>query len=125
VRPDTRAHRWAETVSEEEKGRRLTHLIDVQRAISGELNDTLIGREVEVLVEDRARRDRRQLTGKTPQFKTVVLPDDGTPIGGLARVRIAAATTNTLIAAGAREEAGFDAEAAGASLSDPTLVQIR
>jgi len=127
TRPDTRAHRWAETVSEEEKGRRLTHLIDVQRAISGELNEQMIGREVEVLVEGPARRNDGQLIGKTPQFKTVAFRDDGSAVGTLTRVRVAAATSNTLIGA---DQDGTAADIALAdqahpSMSDPALVQIR
>jgi tRNA-2-methylthio-N6-dimethylallyladenosine synthase len=99
ARPDTKAWRWDETVPEEEKGRRLTRLIDQQLAIAAERNDAWIGREVEVLVEGPARRDPGQLFGRSGQFKTVVFPDDGTPAGALRRVRVMAATSNTLIAA--------------------------
>jgi tRNA-2-methylthio-N6-dimethylallyladenosine synthase len=120
ARPDTRAWRWAETVSEEEKGRRLQTLIGEQQAISGAIHDRLIGREVEVLVEGPARRDRRrapdgqcggQLYGKSEHFKTVVFGDDGTPAGSLRRVRIIGATPVTLVG-----------EAAGARSADPSLV---
>jgi len=81
----------------------------VQQAISGALNDRLIGREVEVLVEGPARRERRpgststsergagQLFGKSAHFKTVVFGDDGTPAGTLRRVRVMGATALTLI----------------------------
>ena len=128
ARPDTRAHRWPETVDEEEKGRRLTHLIELQHAWSGEINDTLLGADLEVLVEGPARRGGNgagsaaeaeagrgsgQLFGKTPQFKTVVFPDDGSPAGSLVRVRVIGSTPVTLL--GAR---------AGAPQRDPALVQI-
>ena len=100
ARPDTRAFAWPETVSEEEKGRRLSALIEQQHHISGELNDALLGRTVEVLVEGRSKKgaDSRepQLYGKTPQFKTVVFPDDGTPAGALRQVRIVGSTPVTL-----------------------------
>ena len=96
ARPDTRAWRSAETVSEEEKGRRLERLIDVQQAISAEINDGWVGREVEVLVEGPARRNARQLYGKTAQFKAIVFPDDGTPAGDLRRVRVVGSTPVTL-----------------------------
>jgi len=99
ARPDTRAHRLPETVSEEEKGRRLTRLIDQQQAISAEINAEWIGREVEVLVEGPARRTPEQLTGKSPQFKTVVFPGDGTRPGTLRRVRVVGATSQTLLGA--------------------------
>ncbi|HEY6867134.1 MAG TPA: MiaB/RimO family radical SAM methylthiotransferase, partial [Candidatus Eisenbacteria bacterium] len=96
ARPDTKSGRWPETVSEEEKGRRLQVLVDLQHAISGEINDGWIGREVEVLVEGPARRDPSQLYGRAPQFKAVVCANDGAPAGTLRRVRIVGATPVTL-----------------------------
>jgi tRNA-2-methylthio-N6-dimethylallyladenosine synthase len=109
ARPDTKAWKQAETVGEEEKGRRLEQLLAQQQSISGALNDRLIGGEVEVLVEGPARRQARsggpstsergagQLFGKSAHFKTVVFDDDGTPAGSLRRVRIVGATPITLI----------------------------
>jgi tRNA-2-methylthio-N6-dimethylallyladenosine synthase len=96
ARPDTKAWRLEETVSEEEKGRRLTRLIDAQQRISAECNDRLLGREVEVLVEGPGRREPGQMFGKSAHFKTVVLPDDGTPPGALVRARVVGATPITL-----------------------------
>jgi tRNA-2-methylthio-N6-dimethylallyladenosine synthase len=98
ARPDTKAWRWTETVSEDEKGLRLTRLIDQQLAISAERNDAWIGREVEVLVESAARRDPGQLFGRSPQFKSVVFQDDGSAPGTLRTVRVIGSTSNTLIA---------------------------
>jgi tRNA-2-methylthio-N6-dimethylallyladenosine synthase len=113
ARPDTKAYRWAETVSEEEKGRRLTYLIELQHAISGGIHDRLIGREVEVLVEGTARRDSGQLFGKSADFKTVVFPNDGTTPGTLKTVRVVGATPVTLIG-----------EPATTPRRDPSLVTI-
>jgi len=98
ARPDTKSWSWKETVSEEEKGRRLTTLIDAQQAISAERNAAWVGRETEVLVEGTARRDSGQLFGKSPQYKSVVFADDGSPVGTLKRVRVTGATSITLIA---------------------------
>jgi tRNA-2-methylthio-N6-dimethylallyladenosine synthase len=103
ARPDTKAWRQPETVSEEEKGRRLEHLLAQQQAISGALNDRVIGREVEVLVEGPARRSggsgrgAGQLFGKSAHFKSVVFDDDGSPAGTLRQVRVVGATPITLI----------------------------
>jgi len=97
ARPDTRAFRWPETVSEEEKGRRLSLLIEQQHAISAEINDALLGSELEVLVESRGRRDGSQLYGKSPGFKAVVFEDDGSEVGTLRNVRIVGSTPMTLI----------------------------
>ena len=96
ARPDTRAWRWPETVSEEAKGERLTRLIERQHRISGEIHDASVGREVEVLVEGRGRKDSRQLFGKSAHFKTVVFENDGTEAGSLRRVRVVGATPVTL-----------------------------
>jgi tRNA-2-methylthio-N6-dimethylallyladenosine synthase len=97
ARPDTRAFRWPETVTEEEKGRRLSALIELQHQVSAQLNDRWIGREVEVLVESAARKNPAQLYGKSDEFKTVVFANDGTPPGTLRRVRIVGATPITLL----------------------------
>ncbi len=113
ARPDTRAWRWSETVDEEEKGRRLTRLIELQHRVSGERNDEAIGREVEVLVEGPARRDDRQLFGRTADFKAVVFPADGTPAGALRRLRVVGATPVTLFG-----------EPAGARAPGPALVHL-
>jgi tRNA-2-methylthio-N6-dimethylallyladenosine synthase len=114
ARPDTRAHRWEETVSEEEKSRRLTALIEMQHGISGEIHDARIGQEVEVLVEGPARRNPGQLYGKSADFKAVVFADDGTPAGQLRRVRVVGATPVTLLGESVRAPRA----------PDPSLVQI-
>jgi tRNA-2-methylthio-N6-dimethylallyladenosine synthase len=126
ARPDTKAWRLPETVSEEEKGRRLERLIAQQQGISGAINDRLIGREVEVLVEGPSRRrtagaaepgpgarGEGQLFGKSEHFKTVVFDDDGTPAGALRRVRVVGATPITLLG-----------EAAGVTRPEPAIAVI-
>jgi tRNA-2-methylthio-N6-dimethylallyladenosine synthase len=76
VREHTRAHRLGDSVSEEEKGRRLAELIAMQEAISLERNRELIGETFPVLVEGPARRGEGRMAGKTPQFKTTVFAGD-------------------------------------------------
>ncbi|MEQ1833502.1 MAG: tRNA (N6-isopentenyl adenosine(37)-C2)-methylthiotransferase MiaB [Candidatus Eisenbacteria bacterium] len=113
ARPDTRSFKLPETVSDDEKGRRLQHLIEQQHQISGEIMDGYLGREVEVLVDgiswakkadklakpgDRPRTDAgRQLHGKSREFKTVVWTDDGSAPGTLQRVRVVGTTPLTLL----------------------------
>jgi tRNA-2-methylthio-N6-dimethylallyladenosine synthase len=114
ARPDTRAWRMPETVPDDEKGRRLQVLIDQQHAISGEIMDGFLGREVEVLVEGPSLRGRgaaaAQLHGKSREFKTVVWPDDGTAAGTLRRVRVVGTTPVTLLG-----------EAVGAARHEPLV----
>jgi len=97
VREHTRAFRLGDSVSEEEKGRRLAEIIALQENISLERNRALIGREFPVLVEGPARRGGGMLAGKTPQFKTAVFPGrpEITP-GATVRVRVESATAHSL-----------------------------
>ncbi len=103
ARPDTRAFKMPETCSEDEKGRRLQILIDQQHAISGEIMDGFLGRDVEVLVEGPSWRGKGdlppQLHGKSREFKTVVWSDDGSLAGTLRRVRVVGTTPVTLLGA--------------------------
>lgn len=97
-RDHTRAAKWDETVDEAEKTRRLQAVIALQEQIGAEINAAWVGREVEVLIEGPARRPEGWLAGKTPQFKTMVLPAPGARPGDLVRARVAEATAHTLIA---------------------------
>ena len=99
ARPDTKAFSWPETVSEPEKSYRLARLIELQQECAAQRNDEWLGRDVEVLVEGTARKRPDQLYGRTPQFKAVVFPDDGSAAGTLRTVRVVGTTSNTLIAA--------------------------
>ncbi|HTY56301.1 MAG TPA: tRNA (N6-isopentenyl adenosine(37)-C2)-methylthiotransferase MiaB [Candidatus Binataceae bacterium] len=97
LRQNTRAYKLGDTVSEEEKSRRLTAAIALQEAISLERNRAAIGAEYPVLVEGAARRGQGMLAGKAPQFKTVVFPAcDGVGAGNTVRVRIESATAHSL-----------------------------
>ena len=97
AREGTKAYKWEETLSEEEKGRRLQEIIALQERISGEINRHTIGQTVEVLVEGPAKRQEDWLSGKTGQFKTAVFPGNGAQPGELVTVRVASATAHTLI----------------------------
>ena len=91
-----------------EKASRLEEMILLQEEISTERYAGWIGREAVVLPEGPARRDPTCLRGKTDDFKTAILPGDGLPLGQLRRVRIARATSHTLIAEGVEELTGED-----------------
>jgi tRNA-2-methylthio-N6-dimethylallyladenosine synthase len=97
LREHTRAYRLGDSVSEEEKGRRLTELIGMQEAISLERNRELIGAAFPVLVEGPARRGEGRVMGKTPQFKTVMFPGNDRTVPGVSvPVRIESATSHSL-----------------------------
>jgi tRNA-2-methylthio-N6-dimethylallyladenosine synthase len=95
-RAGTRAHRLGDTVPEHEKARRLERLIALQETVSAEVNQRLVGSEVEALVEGPARRGEGWMAGKTPHMKTVVFPGPATA-GDLTRVRVESATSHTLV----------------------------
>ena len=99
ARSGTKAFKWPETVSEEEKGRRLQTIIALQEERSAAINRTLIGSTAEVLVEGAARRREGWMVGKTPQYKTAVFPAKGHRIGELTPVRITDSTAHTLVGA--------------------------
>jgi tRNA-2-methylthio-N6-dimethylallyladenosine synthase len=97
LRENTRAFKLGDTVSEQEKGRRLAEVIALQERISLERNRGLAGKRFAVLVEGPARRGNGMLAGKTPQFKTAVLPAaDSIKTGDTVTVRVESATAHTL-----------------------------
>ncbi len=97
LRENTRAFKLGDTVSEEEKGRRLAEVIALQERVSAERNRALAGQRFAVLVEGRARRGGGMLAGKTPQFKTAVFPAaDSISPGDIVTVRVDSATAHTL-----------------------------
>lgn len=98
VREHTRAFKLGDTVSDMEKSRRLAEVIALQEAISLQCNRALVGREVVVLVEGPARRGGGMMVGKTPQFKTALIP--AVPAirpGDNVRARVATATAHSLV----------------------------
>ena len=98
LREHTRAHKLGDSVSDEEKGRRLTALIEMQEEISAERNRRLIGSRYKVLVEGPARRGGGMLAGKTPQYKTAIFAGvEGIVAGDTVEVRVDSATGHSLM----------------------------
>jgi tRNA-2-methylthio-N6-dimethylallyladenosine synthase len=98
LREHTRAHKLGDSVSDEEKGRRLTALIAMQEEISAARNRQLIGSRYEVLVEGPARRGGGMLAGKTPQYKTAIFAGaEGIIAGDTVEVRVDSATGHSLM----------------------------
>ena len=97
LRENTRAYKLGDTVSDEEKGRRLAEVIALQERVSAERNRALAGGRFAVLVEGPARRGGGMLAGKTPQFKTAVFAAaDSIWPGDTVTVRVDSATAHTL-----------------------------
>ncbi|MDD5354091.1 MAG: tRNA (N6-isopentenyl adenosine(37)-C2)-methylthiotransferase MiaB [bacterium] len=71
-RPGTTAAELADDVSAAEKQQRLEKINQAQQDIARKLSQSLIGQQVEVLVEDLAT-DGKNLFGKTAGYRTVII----------------------------------------------------
>jgi len=88
-RPNTLAEkRLPDDVEEEEKTRRIVELQAVQRGIQEQLNASLVGAEVEVLVDAASRRRETELSGRTSQNVVVNLPGPRRWIGRTVAVGV-------------------------------------
>jgi tRNA-2-methylthio-N6-dimethylallyladenosine synthase len=86
-RPGTAAERM-EDLPSEIKLERLNTIIRLQQLISKENREKLIGKTVEVLVEETSRHSENEWIGKTRNNTAVVFSKGKTGKGHLARVRI-------------------------------------
>ncbi|MBU2548403.1 MAG: tRNA (N6-isopentenyl adenosine(37)-C2)-methylthiotransferase MiaB [Proteobacteria bacterium] len=96
-RPITRAARFEPKVDETVKSRRLAELQALQKSITLELNQALIGQRVQVLVEGRGKRYPDQLTSRTRGNKVVNFNGPDELIGCLAYPLIVQAWPNSLV----------------------------
>jgi tRNA-2-methylthio-N6-dimethylallyladenosine synthase len=88
-RPNTLADkRMADDVDEAEKTRRIVALQALQRDIQTTLNQRLVGREVDVLVDAASRRRETELSGRTSGNVVVNLPGPPEWIGRTVPVRV-------------------------------------
>jgi tRNA-2-methylthio-N6-dimethylallyladenosine synthase len=96
-RPNTLADkRLADDVAEEEKTRRIVALQALQRRIQTELNEQLIGRRVDVLIDAASRRRETELSGRTSQNVVVNVPGPVSWIGRTVPVRVARAGAHSV-----------------------------
>lgn len=95
-RSGTPAAGFPNQVPQEIKKRRLQLLMDTQNKISLEINNSYIGKTVEVLVEGKSKNNSTKLTGRTRTNKIVIFPGEVTLVGSLVLVNIEKAKTWTL-----------------------------
>jgi tRNA-2-methylthio-N6-dimethylallyladenosine synthase len=96
ARPGTEAFQYGDTISEEEKGRRLSVLQEFQRKIQLERNASFVGKEFEIFVEGRSQKDVNQLMGRTTQNKIVNFAGPLELLGSFAQVRVTNHFPNSL-----------------------------
>ena len=98
-REGTQAHKkMADDVPEEAKAERLQHIIELQERISHQINQDMVGQQVEVLVEGPSKRQADQGCthyGRSEQGKVVVFPQEAA-FNSLVAARIEKATSHTL-----------------------------
>jgi tRNA-2-methylthio-N6-dimethylallyladenosine synthase len=104
-RPRTPAARYANPVADEVSRDRIGRLFALQGGIQLALNQGLIGRRVEVLVDGPAKRGASVWSGRSDDNRVVNFPAwDGIREGELAAVEIAGASAHALF--GERRAAG-------------------
>jgi tRNA-2-methylthio-N6-dimethylallyladenosine synthase len=95
ARPGTPAHARFDDMPKSVKTERLARLIEKQKASSYRANQALVGRDLRVLVKERAR-DGDYVMGHSDQQHTVLVPKEQVRRLGLHAVRIEQATPHTL-----------------------------
>ena len=83
-------------LAEEEKGRRLAVLQEVQRQIQLRRNQALVGQTLEVLVEGYQPR-LGQAVGRTTSNRVLNFPGEPADIGCYRQVRVTSAGPNSLV----------------------------
>ncbi len=96
VRAGTAAARFIDDVPESEKIKRLNKLIEVQKKISFEKNQSEIGKVQSVLVNGYSKRGEEYLKGKTGGAKTILFPGNADIIGDECYVNVTSADSWTL-----------------------------
>jgi tRNA-2-methylthio-N6-dimethylallyladenosine synthase len=99
-RPGTLAQRrYADDIDEETKKRRLTEVIDVQRAWSAKNYEQEVGKTFEVLIEANSRRSDKDWSGRNTQGKVIVFAkgDYNLQKGDYVWVKVNKATSGTLM----------------------------
>ena len=90
-RSGTRAAEMPDSTSEEEKGRRMRKLLEVQREVSTEHYKRFIGKTMRVLAEDVSKKKEGWLTGKSSEFIIVEFEGASSLIGQFVDVEITGA----------------------------------
>lgn len=90
VRPGTPASKLADDVPITIKEKRNAELLGLQRQVTQENNQSLIGQTVEVFVEDTSSKNAAELVGITHQEKKVIFPGEKTLLGSFQKIRVEA-----------------------------------
>ncbi|MBI4429118.1 MAG: tRNA (N6-isopentenyl adenosine(37)-C2)-methylthiotransferase MiaB [Ignavibacteriales bacterium] len=95
-RENTKAWHMGDDIPDEVKAERLNEIIDLQREISLRKNRELVGKTVEVLIEDESKKSPKDFCGRTDTNKMVVFSKNGSCVGQYVHVNIEKANSATL-----------------------------
>jgi len=84
----TESAQLEERIPEETSGQRLRRLIELQQAILLRKNESLVGKEVEIMVEEISKKSSDELQGRTRTNKMVVFKGRKELIGNIISVKI-------------------------------------
>ncbi|HLR38693.1 MAG TPA: tRNA (N6-isopentenyl adenosine(37)-C2)-methylthiotransferase MiaB [Chitinophagaceae bacterium] len=99
-RPGTlAARRFEDSVSEEEKKRRLQEIVDLQHKHQAELMPKDIGKTCKVLIEGNSKKSNQDWVGRNDQNKVVVFSKENRDLkpGDYAKVKVTDCTSATLL----------------------------
>lgn len=96
-REGTKAYEMNDDVDEETKTRRLNEIIELQQSISSEINQSQIGFEETILIDNVSKKSNDFYSGRTDSNKVCIVPrNDGLKIGDYVKVKIVRTTSATL-----------------------------
>jgi len=96
LRPNTLAETQGDALAEDEKGRRLAELQELQRQIQLRRNQALLGATFEVLVEAHQPR-LGQAVGRSTTNRVINFPGSPSDVGRYLRVKVTGAGPNSLV----------------------------
>ncbi len=90
------ARHYTDDVPAGKKTERIVRLVELQKQITGEINQGLVGSTQEVLIEDTVKKNKSLLSGRTDSFKNTVIPREDWKIGDVVNVTIERSRGGTL-----------------------------
>ncbi|MBQ7900537.1 MAG: tRNA (N6-isopentenyl adenosine(37)-C2)-methylthiotransferase MiaB [Clostridia bacterium] len=96
-RPGTPAAKMEDAATVEDRKKNFNRLLEVQDAISKEINDSYVGRIEKVLVEGASKTNPDTMTGRTDGGKIVNFEGDSTMVGKIIDIEITESRTWSLV----------------------------
>lgn len=88
ARPHTGAARYEDHISDEEKTRRVTELLSIEKKIMKKRNEPYLGRTFRVLISEPSQKSKAELLAHTWHNKKVIVKGEHSEIGSIVNVRL-------------------------------------